>query len=202
MSNNTKVCNACKLAKPLTEFYVRAGGYPVSECKDCMKARNNNPKTPKTVAIVPSEKLLIHKLGSLGIPAYPGKAISHAHVDIVAWGLINIEVKYSTQKNGVYAFITTPAQRRDGFRAHIVVLMCDTEDGVTFHLFDSHDPVFFMDGRMKSAVTYAPNVKQHKHEDNRAVLTKERMELAQDRWEMVEEYRVKLAGALSKLCAG
>lgn len=199
MNDDTKVCNACKLPKPLTDFYIRSNGYPVSECKACMKARNGKAKVPKTVALVPSEQLLIRQLGSLGIPSYPGKAISHAHVDIVAWGLINIEVKYSSQKNGVYSFITTPSQRRDGFRAHIVVLMCDTENGVTFHLFDSNDPVFFMDGHMKSAVTYAPHVKDHKHEENRVVLTKERMEAAQDRWEMIEEYRRLLSKMLTKV---
>jgi hypothetical protein len=164
-----------------------------------MKSRNGKPKVPKTVALVPSEQLLIRQLGSLGIPAYPGKAMSHAHVDIVAWGLVNIEVKYSSQKNGVYSFITTPAQRRDGFRAHIVILICDTEHGVTFHLFDSNDPVFFINGHMKSAITYAPRVKNHKHEENRVVLTKERMELSQNRWEMIEEYRLFLSKMLVTL---
>ena len=52
---------------------------------------------------------------------------------------------------------------------------------------------------MKSAVTYAPHVKDHKHEENRVVLTKERMESAQDRWEMIEEYRRLLSKMLTKV---
>lgn len=198
MSDNTKFCNGCKRDKAISEFYTRANGYPVSECKSCMKTRNKERvPVPKTTALVPSERLVVAKLNSLGIPACPGKAISHAHVDVVAWGLVNIEVKYSTLKQGGYAFITTPTQRKNGFRAHVVILICDPEDAPpTFHLFPNDHPAFYMDGRMKHAVHYDPAVTQHKHEANRVVLTKGLMDASRDQWDMIEQCRVRLSKRL------
>lgn len=198
MSDNTKICAACKLPKSLDQFYTR-GNYPTSECKTCMRARNKTRKTvPKTQALVLSEQILISKLHSLGIPALPGKAISHAHVDVVAWGIVDIEVKYSGLKDGRYSFITSTAQRQRGFLAHVVVLICDSGDNdPTFHLFEAKHPVFYMDeGQMKHAITYDPRVIQHKHESNRVVLTNALMESAQDNWEMIETLRVQLADTL------
>jgi len=193
MTDNTKICMACKVSKPYSEFYMR-GIYPTSECKTCMKARNKTRKiVPKTQSLVESEKLVIAKLNSLGIPAYPGKAMSHAHVDVVAWGLVNIEVKYSIPKNRIYSFLTTPSQRENGFRAHVVVLVCDTKTEVTFHLFGSSDPVFFIDGRMKHAISFAPEVVNHKHERNRVVLTSELMFSARDQWMLIEQHRRRLS---------
>jgi hypothetical protein len=197
MSDNTKVCAHCKVKLPVSEFYMRKGGYLTAECKTCMRARSKGQKrVPKTKALIPSEALLINRLHSLGIPALPGKAISHAHVDVVAWGVVEIEVKYSTLKNGVYSFITTEPQRQHGFRAQVVVLVCDDGTSSTFHCFEADHPVFFMDGEMKHAITYAPGVKKHKHESNRVILTRELMDLAQDRWDLIEHYRLSLSEAL------
>lgn len=206
----TKVCNRCKSEKSVSEFYVRSGcdnptdiGHYISECKACMQDRAKSRKPlsatePRTA----TEILAIEYLKSQGIPALPGKAISFAHVDVVAFGCIEIEVKYARleTKRGVqkFTFNSTPAQSRHGYRGSIVMLICEyPNERYTYHLFDAKHPVFYMDGRIKTGFTFTPGaIEALKHGNNRVVMTQPLMDAHQDNIELILE---KLASYSSQL---
>lgn len=203
MDTVTKPCCGCKLDKPLTDFYVRSGvtnpsepGHYVSECKLCMKRRSKkngrlDPYEPRVL----TEQLAIERLLDVGIFALPGKAISAAEVDVVAWGCVWIEVKYARYEShrGVmkFKFDTTPKQQQRGFLADLVMLICDYGEELTYHLFEANHPVFYMDNgsRVKSGFTFTPGAMEaKKHGDNRVVMTQPMMDSAQDRWDLIGQY--------------
>lgn len=140
-----------------------------------------------------TEIAAIEYLTSKGIPAVPGKALRHSHVDIIAFGCIEIEVKYARLKyqRGVekFAFVATPAQQERGFKAQIVMLICDYQDGMMgYHFFDATHPVFYIKGRMKSGFTFTPGCYEaKKHGSNRLVLVQGMMDDAQDNVGLIYE---------------
>lgn len=144
-----------------------------------------------------SECLAIAYLHGKHIPCLPGKAYQVADVDILAWGCVRIEVKYSTIRhyNHCFTFGLTQRQRQRGLLADVVLLICDYGDRQTFHLLEPDDPVFyFKDGRRKGGFTFTPGqMQQKKHAQNRITLTQPRMDEAQDRIDLIEAAR--LAGA-------
>jgi hypothetical protein len=201
MNTLTKVCLRCKVDKPLTEYYGRSGtsdltepGHYVSECKTCMKQRSKttgitDPYQPRVL----SETLAIEQLLDVGIFAVPGKAIAAKWVDVVAWGCVWIEVKYSRLefKRGVkkFTFMTSKQQQQRGFLADLVMLICDYGDDLTYHLFEANHPVFYMGERVKSGFTFTPDAMEaKKHGDNRVVMTQPMMDEAKDRWDMIGDY--------------
>lgn len=197
MDTLSKICTRCKIEKPLTEFYKRKNidSYN-SECKSCMSERSKNQgATNNKDYLVPraaTETLAINYLHSKGIPALPGKALRHSHVDVIAFGCVEIEVKYSKLKwrRGVsqFAFNATYAQQVGGFRAQLVMLVCDYEDHKTFHLFKATDPVFFIHGRVKIGMTFTPgNYEPLKHGNNRVVMVQGMMNQAQDNLRLIYE---------------
>lgn len=206
----SKECARCEVRKPLSEFYIRSGygtpdnpatipGHYVSECKQCMKDRSRlrvpfDAKEP----LIKGEKLAIEYLAMNNIPALPGKAVSHAWTDIVAFGCIGVEVKHAKLKlkRGVdkFTFMATPQQQKNGFRGAIVMLICEYPDRLTYHLFRSTEPVFYMGNRVKSGFDFTPgNDIPLKHGNNRVVMTQPMMDKAQDNtqliWECLKEYQ-------------
>jgi hypothetical protein len=169
-----KTCKACGKSLPVTAFYkrssVRLDSY-TSECKSCMIARSRNIPShlrhlPADVPRAKSEILALDYLRSACIPALPGKAFKLAHVDVVAWGCVWIEVKYSSLRADPrprFQFAATPLQIKRGYLAHVMMLICDYGDKQTYHLFPSDHEVFYReyaDGarKVKSAVSYIPDV--------------------------------------------
>lgn len=197
MDTLSKVCRRCNVEKPLTEFYKRPNSdSPTSECKSCMSSRSKSaPHQNNKDYLVPraaTETLVINYLHSKGIPALPGKALRHSHVDIIAFGCVDIEVKYSKlkwRKNvQQFMFNATYAQQNGGFRAQIVLLVCDYGDKNTFHLFDVTDPVFFIHGRVKIGMTFTPgNYEALKHGNNRVVMVQGMMDESQDKLSLIYE---------------
>lgn len=200
----SKPCANCKVDKSLSDFYVRSGidnpsepGHYVSECKVCMKARSKDgrsfhPYQPRTA----SEKVAIDWLLVHQVSALPGKAISASNVDVVAWGCVWIEIKLArlASECGVmkYKFDTTPKQQERGFLADVVMLICDNHGQMTFHLFEANDPVFYIHDRVKTGFTFTPGAeKARKHSNNRVVMTQPMMDEAEDRYELIEAYRLK-----------
>lgn len=220
MNTVTKVCRRCKEEKPVGEFYARKSGDPLSECRQCMKARSKTvqplpPTTPRAF----TEILAIDYLARHRIFALPGKAVSAAWCDVVAEGNVWIEVKYGVVKfSGTrheYTFNATPAQMERGFIGHLVMLICPNNGGeTTFHLFRKEDPVFYIwrDGeeheRLKSGLTYFRGRKEAlKHGDTRVVMTDAMMNAAQDNVELIALVRAELIEemyqrAISKQLAG
>lgn len=212
MTTISKPCTKCKTPKPLTSYYMRSGytdpenpGHRLSECITCMKQRNyDEGYVPPTEPRAPTEILALDYLKANGISCLPGKAVHAAHVDIVAWGCVNIEVKYARyeaqygSKRG-FKFVVTPKQRERGFIAHVVILICDYgRNGLTFHLFPPKFVAFYKEGRVKVAFDYIPG--RDKPEKllypGIEVLTELDMETARDRLELIERARIKIGDEL------
>lgn len=199
MSTISKICTRCQCLRPLSEYYTRSGmnadnvpGHYNSECKICMKARSMNliPLSPYQPRVY-TEQVAIDRLLQEGIFAIPGKAIHAADVDVVCWGCVWVEVKYSVLQRGYFKFATTPKQQIRGFLADLVMLVCDYGDVKTYHIFESNDPVFYMKGRLKSAFQFTPGaLEAKKHANNRIVMVQPMMDAAQDRWDLIEHHRI------------
>lgn len=199
-----KKCNRCKIEKPLSEFYPRSGytkpekpatlpGHFITDCKSCMKERGKNQKRlPKTIPRAATEIIAIDILKRAGIPSLPGKAVHAADCDIVCYGSVWVECKYSTihKENGedAFKFNMTPKQQERGFLADVVILICDYPDGNrTAHIFDAKHPVFYMAGRVKSGIVYTVGLqKQRKHFANRVVMTEPMMDEAKDAFYLIK----------------
>lgn len=208
----SKPCTRCKQEKPLTEFYIRNpnnrnGQRPalpsdyISECKTCMRERGRHQQriTPSK-SRVESENLAIEYLRSKGIYATPGKASKLTWVDVAAWGAIGIEVKHAKydELSRRFTFVTTPRQQSQGFRAHLVMLMCEYPDRITYHLFPADHPVFYINGRMKTGLVFS--VKQSagsKHSGNRVVMTQALMDEYENRINLIWALVADTSEALS-----
>lgn len=185
METISKLCRRCNTPLPLSEFYKRPNSNSyTSECKTCMKSRSKAQHLTNEdyqVPVVESEKMAIEYLHSNGIPALPGKTIRMSFVDVIAFGCIGVEVKYSPLVDGKFIFKTTPSQQKHGFRADVVMLICDYGDRKTFHLFPAKHPVFYMGERLKTGFTFTPGAYEPlKHGENRVVMVQGMMDWAQD----------------------
>jgi hypothetical protein len=194
-----KICVRCGDRKSTDNFYTRSGcknptksGHYISECKDCMKQRSTNyvplpASTPRTV----SEILAIDYLTSMGIPTLPGKAVSASWVDVVAFGCVRIEVKYSRLRfsHGAeqFRFTSTPMQMKRGYLGDLIMLICEyPDDRRTFHIFKSDHPVFYIHGHIKTGFTFTPGAMvAKKHGDTRIVMTQPLMDETEDNLSLI-----------------
>lgn len=208
----SKQCARCKQEKPLSEFYIRTpynrnsdrpalpGDY-ISECKTCMRERGKHQRriTPD-VSRVESENIAIEYLRSKGVYATPGKASKLTWVDVAAWGAVGIEVKHATydQLLRKFTFVTTPRQQAQGFKAHVVMLICEYPDRMTYHLFPSDHPVFYIDGRLKTGLVFSLRQSAgSKHSRNRVVMTQSLMDEYENRIDLIWAWVIKTSEALS-----
>lgn len=208
----TKLCARCKQEKPLSEFYIRTpynqnrdrpalpGAY-ISECKTCMRERGKHQRriTPG-VSRVESENIAIEYLRGKGVYATPGKASKLPYVGIAAWGAVGIEVKRATYDPLLrsFTFVTTPRQQAQGFRAHVVMLICEYPDRMTYHLFPSDHPVFYIDGRLKTGLVFSLRQSAgSKHAHNRVVMTQALMDEYENRVDIIWSWVLKISAALS-----
>lgn len=196
-----KRCNNCKDSKAFSEFYVRSGidnpthaGHYLTECKACMKLRTKNQKRlDNKEPYAFTEKIGIEYLASNGIPVLPGKALSHSWVDVIAFGCIKIEVKFARLKRvygkDTFTFTATNRQSQNGFRADIILLICDYHTHMTYHLFSAANPVFYMNGRIKIGLTFVPGrTVPLKHGNNRVVMVQDMMDHAQDNIQLILDH--------------
>lgn len=189
-----KYCPDCKQTKDVRDFYVRSGithpteaGHYTTQCKVChRKAVHTRKPIPRDVPGTPSECLAIDYLNAKGYLSVPGKAVWATDVDVVVFGHVWMEVKYAKLKRErlvwEFHFTMTPKQVRRGFLAHVVLLVCEYQDGErTFHLFDARDPVFYKDDRLKNGMNFVPGREMaRKHGGNRTVMTQRMMDAARD----------------------
>ena len=212
-----KRCNRCKVTKPLAEFYIRSGisnpielGHYTSECKTCMSDRNKYAKTlDATEPRAFTEVLGINYLKKHGIPCLPGKAVSFSHVDIVAFGCVEIEVKFSRLDfiGGAYRFkfTSSPKQVQRGYLADAILLICEySKENTTYHVFDVNHPVFYINGHVKNGMNFMPGATEAlKHGNNRVVMTQPIMDEHQDNieflWNCLERHceQLKQKGVIS-----
>lgn len=209
-STVTKPCVSCKQEKSFSAFYTRSGvenptepGHYLSECIACMKARGRNQKhLDPFVPRAASEKLAMAYLWERGYPCFPGKVVQAADVDVVVFGHVWLEVKYARLKyhgnRYAYMFNATPKQQRRGFLAHVVLLMCEhPQTGVSYHLFDAKDPVFYIGDRVKAGVEFVPGkLEAVKHGANRVVMTQGMMDAARDRLHLIDQHLAAVRTAI------
>lgn len=191
-------CNNCQLEKPETEFYKRSGtNNCLSECKSCMKQRSkDHPKADSKISTVESERNLIDYLNGLGIPTLPGKSLGHTWADIICWGCVLVESKYSNYRAGKFSWSFSAQQYNNGLRADIIILTCDWGDGVTYHAFDAFSPILYNQDTklMKTGLFYTPNRSQsgRKNSLSDAIL----QAAAGTVYPMIEEKRLKVEANL------
>lgn len=206
-------CEQAGVVQPYSAFYVRSGqanpteaGHYTSECRACYKRRSRAVVERRLSATEPravSEVMAISYLHRHGIVALPGKAYLASDVDVVAWGCVRVEVKYSTLREGYtegYKFSLTPRQKERGLLADVVLLICDDGEVPTFHLFRPEDTVFyFLDGRRKGGLLFVPGrLEQRKHQQNRVSMTQPMMDAAKDKLELIEAARLRIAASLQR----
>lgn len=204
MTTLTKVCTQCQIEKPIDQFYrvstisTSKAVRHLSECKDCLVKRNKSSKRlDPHKSRCRGENVAINELRRRGIWAQTGKSVSGVDVDVIAWGCVRIEVKYSPlnfrANQHFYQFVTTPRQQENGLLADLVLLICETgADSWTFHLFDVSTPFFYKDGHLKSGWTYVPDQYRKtapKNGEKKQSITDAIMEAARDRFDLIEAVR-------------
>lgn len=196
MNTVSKKCSGCKESFPLSDFYPRSGqtdptnpAQYTGECKACMKARNKKPKpTQKHVSYSIGERFGIDYLHSMGIPALPGKALSYAWVDVIAFGCVRVEVKYSTLHNGRFKFSLTPKQNSRGVLGDVILLVCDYGTKATYHLFLPSHPAFYINDKLKTGFHFTPNaLTAAKFGKTRVVMTQPMMDSAHDNVRLIHD---------------
>lgn len=204
----SKVCSGCKKTLPISEFYKRSNqtdtlnpSQYAGECKSCVKARNHDPKPiAKQVPYALSEQWGIKYLHSKGIPALPGKALSFAWVDVIAFGCVRVEVKYSTLLEGEhFKFTLTPGQKKRGLLGDVVMLVCDYGTRATFHLFLPSFPAFYINDKLKTGFHFTPGaLKARKFGATRVVMTQPMMDSAQDNVRLIHDQLNKYCNDLKQ----
>lgn len=107
-------------------------------------------------------RLVMERLRELHIPF---SEVGKNHLR--AFGLVKITVRYSRlkwyEKYPQFKFFATPEEKRAGrIDAHLVILVCDREDSVSFYVFEPDDPVFYnKQGRVKPALNYVVDAKPY-----------------------------------------
>lgn len=153
-----KDCPHCGATKSVDEFYLRTDGRNYNSwCKACMMENSRQlakQNISRLITRIDGENAVLSALHQQGIPAVPGKALSHKWADIIAWGIVRIEVKSSVRyDDGSFHWNFTSRQVHDGVRGQIAILMENAEVPV-FHVLSSQSPVFYRKGERKTTVAY------------------------------------------------
>lgn len=196
-----KPCKKCGETKPLTEFYRHPStkdGH-LNTCKPCKNIQQKQyPPLPAEITGNPGETIAVEKMRSLGIFTMTGKMSRWRWQDIVAWGCVRIECKKARlADDGTYIF-KFDSQSRRGMHSHLILLMCDNGEDITYHLFPSYHPVFYRAGTKRGSkisptgrkvgVEYRPGKTSTK--DSFGIsMSDEMMTEHQDKWELIEETR-------------
>lgn len=163
---NTRTCTHCHVTKPATleHFYKGATNADrlTSWCKDCMKARSkSNSKLNIQSDTKPrddGEALALLLFLNQGIPADLGKNTKGmAWVDLVLWGCIKVEVKYS-QKPIQWQWVMTSTNNPKTVAPDVVLLIGKHVKTQLHHYFilTPNHPVFInSDGSRKKSYGYS-----------------------------------------------
>lgn len=194
--NTSKTCRICNTQFPATsEFWYIApqakDGFQ-GRCKECTKKQANiyhAAKTSNAPLGRPNENTFIDHLQNLGIAAHMGALYKDfKFVDVVAWGCVTIELKYSKPQDGKYTFMFTPRQKRlNGEGLHIICLAVDNGTQTSYHFFDAKNPLFYQDGKLKNSVYYNPNPQRRTRP---VVLTDDMMAMAKNNVALIEQKRL------------
>lgn len=201
----TKVCQTCNQELPdsPTHFYKRGDGALNKTCKTCYKAQRANNKKPPKTAVHTGEVLAIEKLLQNAIFATSGKSTSYGKwIDVVAWGCVKIEVKYSTiTTNGLWQFTFTSTRNQNTQHPDLIMLIGERETGERhYYLFPENHPVFFNEhGKRKKGIGYNPNPVFHMDDLPYAVLTEDLLKSHENAWHFIEMQRQRVIMELTAL---
>lgn len=126
----THICIGCNKAKPLSDYYVYPNGHHYTRCIKCQKAYTHAITRNGSI---PHEHELrcLGYLHSFGIPVMEGKHIKHPdykYIDLVAFGIIRIEVKRAQPGNRIWF----SHRQREAFRCDVVIVeSCEQ----TYHIY-------------------------------------------------------------------
>lgn len=191
-----KACRICKTLYPVSSEYFykhsQAKDGFHSHCKECGKKRSNayHAAKPDNKPLGrPNENIFIDYLMNHGIAAEMGAIFkSFKYADVVSWGCVTIELKYSKPHDGKYVFQFTPRQRRlNGEGVGIICLAMESNKGISYHLFDAKNPIFYQDGKLKNSVYY--NANPH-HRKRPPVITDDMMAMAKNNFALIEQKRL------------
>jgi hypothetical protein len=123
-------------------------------------------------------------MAEFGIYAVAGKYSAYTYIDMVAFGCVLIEVKYSSMaRRQSYSFKFNDTQVKNGIKADLVVLVTDDGQMCRYSVFPANLSVFYhKDGRLKQGITYIP-VPQNRKGKN--YLSNELMDSYEDAWQQV-----------------
>jgi hypothetical protein len=179
---------------PLDHFYKnRAGRY---HCKEAQKeVARKQRRIPRSHAPTLAQKLVIEELLKNNIYATTGKCSEWKYIDVAVWGHIKIEVRASKfdEKDGSFNFKINEGKIENPFNSnHFVALVCFYSQEITFHIFPTTHPVFYVQKRtVKQGISYIPNAKYRKSEN---ILTPELMEEHKDRWDLIKAKHRQMIG--------
>jgi hypothetical protein len=189
----TKTCRLCNGNFPATSefFYQRPQSKDglQSQCKPCTKARARTyDNTPKGR---PNEVLLVNYLLKHGVFADVGaKFKDYKLADVVAWGCVTIEMKYSWSEIEKHKFEFTPRQlKMNGAGVDVICLATDGMGEMEYHFFDARNPFFYNCGKLKRTVTYQSHAKWRV--EGKEVLTPDIMDKARNDTSVIECYRLE-----------
>lgn len=194
-----KLCKKCGEKKPLTDFYTHPGmkdGY-LNTCKPCKNIQQKQyPPLPKEISGNLGEQLAVDRMRSLGLFAMTGKMSRWAWQDVIVWGCVRVECKWSpVSSEGDYIF-KFDSQARRGMNSHVIVLICDDGMNRSFHVFPSNHPIFFgKDGQRKKGVQYKPFAK-HRKLNGAHTMTPDLMIGHKDNWQLIEQERQRIISEL------
>ena len=105
-----------------------------------------------------SEQDTITYLLSNGIFAVNGRITHYRYVDIVAFGFICIETKYSTlNKKQRYHWRVEPTTHNRNLRGQIIILCAQTPCGIQRTIWNANDPIFYLPtNQLKRGIDYNP----------------------------------------------
>ena len=191
-----KACRICKTLYPVSSEYFykhsQAKDGFHSHCKECGKKRSNayHAAKPDSKPLGrPNENVFIDHLLNHGIAAEMGAIFkSFKYADVVSWGCVTIELKYSKSQDGKYKFEFTPRQRRLNCEGlHVICLAVDNGKQVGYHFFDAKNPLFYQDGKLKNSVYYNPSPQRRTRP---VVLTDDMMAMAKNNFALIEQKRL------------
>jgi hypothetical protein len=153
LHSTTKTCRTCGKKKFVSEFYQHTNGKPHSDCLVCYQTRRSSyrPK-PRDQASHSHEQLAIDRAKLFGIYAAPGKCSEWRWVDVIAWGCVKIEVKYSAASQHFQFNIGEKFTKSD-----IAVLIFDYGHKKTYHVFLTTNEIFYTKNGIKKSFACYPD---------------------------------------------
>lgn len=196
-----KICKKCgPPEKPLSEFYKGAAkDGKDSYCKPCRSLINREQReTSKTRTPDQREEKSTHigraLLSEQGIPCVTGRESGLPWVDLLAWGCVPVEVKFSTPKENnpnkfVWGF--TPRQLINGFSG-IFLFIAMGRDEVRSFVIPCDVPWLTKANRRPKTVAVSVTIgARHFNAKNW-----DRLQPYENAYHIIEEQRVRLSEAL------